>query len=354
MAYLSANQSSILTDLPVTADYIEHAYSSAAEAALFHAREAIQRSAQKPVNALDHYSGPIADAEWYALSRLLTSRTATGDISLANPQTRYRVQHALIHALLTHFDTIFADPACRTFLVTFAWDAGMTYRDSPSLDLTSMQRNVRRTLKGLGLHGIGAFEFDILRRKLPGETSRRLSAHAHIICWTYDPKFKPITAARALRTSGRFPNMLGVPAVDIVSRARSEVRRGLRHRYDADRDQTPGSIAHLGYYVTKAKFAALNRMEAKGSRTRARLLPDEGHFGRIDALRTADIYSRRTPNNAVFSFGEGADIRCDYDRNLARTSPRRTLRNSALDQEEISRAFAKIWRGRNLGTTEIL
>lgn len=353
MAHLSANQSSILTDLPVTADYIEHAYSSAAEAALHHAREAIQRSAQKPVDALNRYSGPITDAEWHMLSRLLTSRTATGDISLANPQTRYRVQHALIHALLTHFDPIFGDPTCKTFLVTFAWDAGMTFRDGPSLNLTSMQRNIRRTLKGLSLHGIGAFEFDILRRKLPGEESRRLSAHAHIICWTYAPKFRPMATARAQRTSGRFPNMLGVHAVDMVSRARSEVRRGLRHRYDAGRDQTPGSIAHLGYYVTKAKFASLNRIEAKGARTRARLLPDEGHFSRIDALRTADIYSRRTPNNAVFSFGEGADIRSHYDRFFAHTDPGRAHRHSELNADVIERAFAKVWRSKNFGPTEI-
>ena len=178
-------------------------------------------------------------------------------------------------------------------------------------------------------------------------------AHAHMVCWTYDPEFKPMATARALRTSGRFPNMLGVPAVDIVSRARSEVRRGLRHRYDADRDQTPGSIAHLGYYVTKAKFASLNRVEATGSRTRARLLPDEGHFGRIDALRTADIYSRLTPDNGIFSFGEGTEIRRDYDRLFAHTEPNRVHLDSELDAAVIERAFAKIWRGKNLGTTVI-
>lgn len=247
MTSLYSGVSVTLRKTAATADLITHDYDFAADLALARAGEAIAKSRPKTIDALMRFGQILTENEFHMLELLLSGKRCLGDLPIANPQTRLRVQEALIHALLNHFDLIFDQPKCRTFLATFAWDAGMTLRDAPEVLLTSMRRTVHRTLRGLGLSGIGHFEFDVLRRPLLTESFRRISANAHVICWTTDAAFQPKKTAGALCDSGRFPNMLEIPPVDIVSRSLSEARRGIYEREEPHRDQIPRSIAHLGY-----------------------------------------------------------------------------------------------------------
>lgn len=342
-----------LREPSTTAEFIRHQHYHAAELGLQHARSTVEKSSLKPLRALSirKFYEPLTDVEWTMLDRLLSSSRAWGDASLANPQTRYRFQHSLIHALLNHYEQIFDQSDCRTFLATFAWDSGMTSCDTPIIPISSMQRTVQRTLRGLGLSGVGNFEFDVLRRRLRGENFRRLSAQAHVICWTTDRDFRPEATANNLSSSGRFPNILGIPPVDIVSRARSDARRGINFRESPEKDQTPRSIAHLGYYITKAKFCSLNRKPTGPNGERAKLLPDQDHFTLSDAMRLADINSHFCAGSSLFAFGQGNEIALDQKRIFQSTANTSTPGHARLKADVIERAFSKIWGAQNISQT---
>lgn len=238
-----------------------------------------------------------------------------GFLTLASEAVRNAACGALIEAVLSHHAQTRRDPSNRTYLATFAWDAGLTFEDSPHVNMEAMERKVRRCLTRLGFDAVCAFEVDVLSNCFANETARRLQFHIHAICWRRDLGFEPIAVGTRLSNDGQFPNSLGIPGVSFVSRAQSASRYSGFQRRHPDRDQTAGSMAWLAHYLLKAPYYAKNRYLGRDGRPRVR--GDVQRFTPCTAILFAEILTQISAFDAVFAVGsEGAKVGTDYAKRL--------------------------------------
>lgn len=328
------------------------------------ARRAARRSAYaktaafhlKLGQALAYYPPNHRDAE---ILRFWDTLAPYGFLPLANARVRRAAATALIDALLAHYSRVCQDRSVRTFLVTFAWDAGLTPITEPVLDMEAMERLVRRQLERLGLNAICAFDLDVFSKPNDGEEVRHLHMHVHALCWTRDPAYRPHTTAAKLRKGRAFPNRIGAPSVKFRSRAESAAQfaafdRACRKRVRAKpvtaspniardrsrRDQTALSIANLAQYLLKDTAVSKNRYKGRDGRMRMR--PEARRFTFKIALRFAEIFSEISPYDAVFGVGaEASIVTADYSARIRAWERRNRENGEFCDERELKAAWIR-------------
>lgn len=175
--------------------------------------------------------------------------------SMAHEPTRRAAAEFSIDLLLTHHAQAEGTER-RCFLATFAWDEGVIPVDASQLpDPKPLQHKIYKALNEIGLSGITFMEMAVF---VPDDAPPYFHVHFHVICWTYDPLFKPLLAADRLSERRAFHNAK-FQAVDIRSRkmAANRFPDKSSHQYqylfsNLNKDQTKPSIAWLGRYPWKA------------------------------------------------------------------------------------------------------
>ena len=306
--------------------------------------------------ALSLYSP--ADRDRDLIEALIIDPYVCSYLPMSNFAVRYAAQSALIDAVLEQYARARPCSETRHFLFTAAFDSGFAFLGGPQVNLANIRRHVVSALRTYNLDAICAFEIDVLSKRLPDantlfpedkiailkEHSLRLMFHVHAICWTRDPSFRPVAAAKDLMKRDSFSNALNVPAAHFTSRAMSCARRReVLNR--PERDQTAWSMARMAQYMLKAPVCAKNYIATTPQR-RGRLLDDAGAYGSNVALRMAEMWSHISASEAVFGVGEGALLAGRYQQSL-RTWERGNRNRAYIIQEaELDDAWARLWAER--------
>ncbi|MET0372650.1 MAG: hypothetical protein ABW128_00165 [Rhizorhabdus sp.] len=305
------------------------------------------RALTKLQNAISYYQPAGNDAALF--DAMLTDPGVVGHLAMSNFAVRHAAQEALIDAVLNRYARIRRCRQIRHFFFTAAIDAGFTFLCGPMINLAALQRKIVFALNHVGLHAVCAFEIDVLSKILTydppriffDEPCRRILFHVHAITWTTDSAFKPVVAARELMKLRSYGNALGVPSIDICSRAQSYARRRkalpLPHR-----DQTAASMARMARYLLKAPIVARNYVPPHDGE-RGQLYDEEGAYNLKTALRMAELWSHIPAGNAVFGVGEGAVVADAYRQTLRDWAATQGPHVAYLDHNDIAAAWRRLW-----------
>jgi hypothetical protein len=253
--------------------------------------------------------------------------------NLADDGARRLASESLIDRLLEHHANT-KDSFRQLYLGTFCWDAGVVDLRPPyTADLRAMKLKVYKTVRKLGMDGVGFIEIAPLRRSK--HRPECLLIHIHVICWA-KPGFKPIKTAKELSKKNRFPNSFGAPSVDFRSRKMAAARfrdKGsamYAHLFsDLQEDQTENSLAWLGYYLWKAPAYVLQVCPRKERDDRCVLRSSSSSYSSQLALALERLLNEIPIADAMFGIGHGKAI-CSSTRTEIRralkTPPRTTAR----------------------------
>jgi hypothetical protein len=244
--------------------------------------------------------------------------------SLGDDAARLAAGHAMIQILAELLDQLEVDPGRRFFLSTFCWDEGRVDPLKPVDEerlFKRLKHKVFKTSQALDLNGIGVVETAPFRKsKLHNEM---FFAHIHVLHWTSDKSFKPNKAAQELMDGRSFPNSLGIPSVTIRSRKKARnLFRGGREARDhlfSDRhlDQTPKSLAWLGYYLFQAP-SYVKHAYRKKKWAKAKLRTSQKNYPLQLASALQSFLCLIPIPDAVFGIGEGRRIRVEWKRRYRR------------------------------------
>jgi hypothetical protein len=238
-------------------------------------------------------SGWVLDpSEWIFLQRLYSAKPA-GRMILANKHVQQAASNATIDALLTDF---LRAPNRARYLLTFCWNAGVSWERRPKIDLVSLKNMINHRLRRLRLHGIGVVEIDILSN-LTGEAGRRVMAHVHCYCWTDSRSFKPRVVARKLSKKISLSNDLGARSVVIEPVKLTDI-----------------SAARLAAYLVKPPSRGKNRVPRR--KLPGKYVMRDVALEPSTATRMIEILSRIEFRDILFGVGEGRDLAKEIRKNF--------------------------------------
>lgn len=304
------------------------------------ARERLNRFHEMLSRALAYYAPSRRDESILHFSDM--EIPPHGFLPLANKQVRRASTYILISEMLKQYQRVRRDRSVRTFLATFAWDAGRTPITGPVVNLEAMERSVRRHLLNLGLNAVCAFDIDIFSKPLTTEDVPHLQFHIHAVCWTRDATFQPRNTARRLCGNRAFPNLHGAPSVNFTSRAKSATNYAGFQLPRPSWNQCAESMGHLGHYLLKDTVFCKNRY--KGRTGRMIMRSDAGRYRRKTALRFAEIYSQISPYDAVFAVGrEASVVAAGYAERLRRWERRNRERGNLCIEQVLADAWTRLF-----------
>ncbi|MDB5724144.1 MAG: hypothetical protein JWQ16_898 [Novosphingobium sp.] len=187
----------------------------------------------------------------------------------------------------------------RFYFFTFAPELGFTSDRTPTLNARSVTRNIQTAHRAMGLSAIGQLEIHPIVNWPQGGLGRTLMLHGHTIAWGDVPEVEVAAVVAELNLQRCWRNPLD--ATPIVFRA---LEGGINE------------AVMLAYYLDKLPTSGKNRAPLRRIPGEYRFWDTQEGYRPELALRVMEALSQFSIFDAVFSVGDGVDIRRDWRSEL--------------------------------------